>query len=132
MEVNMRKIGLFVAGMVSLWGMCASPAMAQTAMTYDQNSRWGTSPGGVSVPGAADSANSHLANGYTAGQVQAAKLGNLTTTNYVQQNYSIGVQNNNSLTGNGSNIAASQSGSNTGATSNNGQNTSTSFPTSFK
>ena len=100
-------------------------ASAQSATTYAAPNMWGTVPGGVSVPGAVDSAVAHNQNGAAAGEVNAAQIGSLYGTGSASTINAIGSQTivSSTVYGNGSsaNITATQTSSNTGAVSNAGQ-----------
>lgn len=86
---------------------------------------WGTTPGGVAVNGAVDSAFSHVSNSAAAGAVNAARSGVLLDTGAGGPTiYSIGSQSivSNTIVGNDNSatISASQSATNSGAVSNQG------------
>jgi hypothetical protein len=51
------------------------PASAQSADNFAAGNMWGTTPGGVSVNGAGDSAYAHGENSATAAAVNAARSG---------------------------------------------------------
>lgn len=55
----------------------ASQAAAQSSMSYSAGNQWGTTPGGVSVNGASESAIGHNQNSAVAGAVNAASVGGL-------------------------------------------------------
>lgn len=79
---------------------------------------WGAAPPALGA-GGADSSVSHVANGGSAGQVEAAAHGWLLGPNI--NITAIGVQNVISVAGDNNNIAADQAGSNGGAISNSGR-----------
>jgi hypothetical protein len=105
---------------------CVQPAFAQTSTSNSSAIMWGTVAGGVSVPGALDSAVTHYQNGAVAGQVNAAKIGSLYGNGTGGTIQAIGSQNIISATIIGNNSIANMNGetqtsSNTGAVTNHGQ-----------
>lgn len=103
----------------------AGQALAQTTTSNASINMWGTVPGGVSVPGALDSALAHYQNGAGAAQVNAAKIGALYGNGQGGTIEAIGSQTivSTSIIGNSSvaNISASQTSSNSGSVTNSGQ-----------
>jgi hypothetical protein len=110
------------------WLCVAAPpseASAQSTSTYSAGAQWGTSPGGMAVNGAYDSALAHSLDGQIAGQVNAAKVGGLMglqgTSLSIQ---SIGSQSvtSNSISGQNitSSINATQTSSDSGSVTNSG------------
>lgn len=107
--------------------MLASPlaggeGLAQTSTTTAAPMMWGTTPGGVSVLGALDSAIAHAQNGVVAGQVNAARVGVLYGANTTIQTIGSQTIMQNNITGNNNNssINGTQTSSNSGAVTNNG------------
>lgn len=104
--------------------MAVTESKAQTSTTTSAPNMWGVTPSGVSVPGALDSAIMHLQNGAIAAQVNAARSGILMGGPGITIQ-SIGSQSIVQTTVNGSSNSvgstATQTSSNTGAVSNNGQ-----------
>ena len=102
-------------------------AIAQSSQSYEASNMWGTTPAGIAVPGAAESAVGHSQNGIVAGQVNAAEQGLLTTTGDGGSIAvtSVGSQTivSNTILGNSnsSNIDATQRSTNTGSVENTGE-----------
>lgn len=92
------------------------------AQEYNASVMWGTNPGGVNVSGAALSASMHAQNGVVAGQVNAARLGQLIATGGSGTFQAIGSQTivSSTITGdsNNVNINATQTSSNSGTVTN--------------
>lgn len=113
---------LVLAGIACLF--FSFPVAAQE--TYSSGQMWGTQPSGVAVPGAAESAISHVQNGITAGQVNAAAAGMLFATGSAGALtiQSIGSQSIVTSTINGndidSSVSATQDSTNSGDVSNQG------------
>ena len=82
----MRISALFI-----LFLIIHTPAFSQQN-TYSAGNMWGTSPAGVSVPGALDSSVLHANNGVVAGQVNSSLRGTLETDGTASNIYSIGSQ----------------------------------------
>lgn len=97
--------------------LAADPAAAQSSGNASSTVMWGTVSPGLGS-GGLDGANTHVANGTSAAQVQAAKDGFLLPANISIT--AVGVQNIVSVTGDNNNIAATQTGLNAGDVSNNG------------
>lgn len=117
---KVKNLSYIVALVAALWGMFASPAMAQ--VTYKQDKIWGTSPSGLAPSGAAESQQAHYYGGLVAGQVKAANMNVLFTTAYTQNIYAVGVMNNNSINGSYNALNSGQSGTTNGNTTNKGTN----------
>ncbi|PIZ31367.1 MAG: hypothetical protein COY40_02295 [Alphaproteobacteria bacterium CG_4_10_14_0_8_um_filter_53_9] len=96
---------LFIGALAALSLFAAAPVMAQ--QNNQAGFMWGTTS---QPPGNLESAAAHRNNGEAAAQALAGR--NLTTANIM--NYAIGVQNNNSINGDGSTINSDQTGTNTG------------------
>jgi hypothetical protein len=103
----------------------APSAFAQTSTSNASVNMWGTVPGGVSVPGALDSAMAHYENGLTAAQVNTARIGALYGVGQGGTIQAIGSETivSASIVGNNSTAAinATQTSSNSGAVTNSGQ-----------
>ncbi len=114
---------LFASACIAIAGL-PNEARAQD-YTYAAGEQWGTTPGGVAVNGALESAEAHELNGEIAGQVNAAKLGALVglpgTSLAIT---SVGSQTivTNTISGDNisSSINATQTSSNSGSVSNTG------------
>jgi hypothetical protein len=104
----------------------SGPATAQSVDNFAAGNMWGTTPGGVSVNGAADSAYAHGENSATAAAVNAARSGLLVGTGAGGGSvYSIGSQSiiSSTVIGNDNSVGTngSQTTTNTGDVSNSGQ-----------
>ena len=117
------KTGIMVALLCT--AVLTTPLFGQTSTPNGAVNMWGTVPGGVSVPGAVDSAIAHYQNGATAAQVNAAKIGALYGNGQGGTIQAIGSENivSASIIGNGSvaNITANPSATNNGQVTNTGQ-----------
>lgn len=100
-------------------------AYAQSTANYSAPNMWGIVSGGVSVPGALDSAATHNQDSAAAAAVNAAKRGILVGSGGSSIIEAIGSQTIVSVTitgnNNSSSITANQSSSNTGDVTNKGQ-----------
>jgi len=122
------KANILLAIVLSLGLMLVSSreAAAQSATNYTATNMWGTSPSGIAVPGAVDSAVAHNQEGAIAGEVNSAMNGALYNGGGLSTIYAIGSQTviSTSITGNNDSIggvSATQTSSNSGGVSNAGQ-----------
>ena len=113
---------LFALNALIVFGL-PTEAAAQSTTTYAAGNQWGTTPGGVSVNGAYDSAVTHSVDGQIAGQINAARVGGLIGLQGSNLTISsVGSQTIVSNTISGQNISSSinatQTSSNSGSVSN--------------
>ena len=116
----------FVLSIILFCALAApGAAYAQSTPGYAAATQWGTAPASIAVPGASDSASTHVLNGSIAGNVNAARRGLLIDSGGSMTIEAIGSQTIVSSTiygnGNSASINATQSSSNTGAVTDNGQ-----------
>jgi len=97
-------------------------SFAQTSTTTAAPGMWGTTPGGISVLGAVDSAIVHAQNGVVASQVNAAQRGILLGSNVNIQTIGSQTVMQSTINGNGntSSLSGTQTSTNSGSVNNNG------------
>ena len=117
-----RSHCLLIAALLSI--PLSHAAIAQSSTTYSGSNMWGTTPGGIAVTGAYESASTHSVNGSIAGMVNAARKGYLINTGGTTTIEAIGSETivSSSVYGNNDTVSvtASQSSSNTGPVTNTG------------
>lgn len=122
--MGIHRNAVIAALFLTLSPLLATESKAQTSTTTAAPNMWGTTPSGVSVSGALDSAIMHAQNGAIAAQVNAARNGLLIggTGSSIQ---AIGSQSivQTTVTGNNNSLSstATQSSTNSGAVNNSGQ-----------
>jgi len=112
----------FLAVFVLLSPLAAAESQAQTSTTTSAPMMWGTTPGGISVLGAVDSAIAHAQNGVVASQVNAAQRGILLGSNVTIQTIGSQTVMQSTINGNGntSSLSGTQTSTNSGSVNNNG------------
>jgi len=122
--MNIYRYAATAALFLVLSAFNSTQSSAQTSTTTAAPNMWGTTPSGVSVPGALDSAVMHAQNGLIAAQVNAARNGVLMGGTGVSIQ-AIGSQSivQTTVTGNNNNLtsSATQTSTNSGAVNNSGQ-----------